>query len=187
MDFLTIVVAFAIGAVVFGLMLLLASLVERTAPEAAVGPVSGSARHMIYEARFVLQSPTRTEIKSRTQSPVSGSRHALRPVRVRDNHIAHRLSGPDFRRAIGTRPRTRKMFTQPVLLSAGAANFRGYVAHERLNDARHPGAPSHRCPKDRALLSGADLMQSVGYWTITRPLRGVGTVVKGADSHLFSW
>jgi len=48
MDFLTIVFAFAIGAIVFGLMLLLASLVERTAPEDAVRSVSGSARQNIY-------------------------------------------------------------------------------------------------------------------------------------------
>ena len=48
MDFLTIVLAFAIGAIVFGLMLLLASLVERTAPEGAVRSVSGSARQNIY-------------------------------------------------------------------------------------------------------------------------------------------
>jgi hypothetical protein len=46
-DFLTIVFAFAIGAIVFGLMLLLASLVERTAPEEAVRSVSGSARENI--------------------------------------------------------------------------------------------------------------------------------------------
>jgi sugar phosphate permease len=47
MDFLTIVFAFVIGAIVFGLMLLLTMLVERTAPEAAVRSVSGSARQNV--------------------------------------------------------------------------------------------------------------------------------------------
>jgi hypothetical protein len=44
MDLPSIVFAFAIGAIVFGLMLLLAGLVERTAPGEAVRAVSGSAR-----------------------------------------------------------------------------------------------------------------------------------------------
>jgi hypothetical protein len=44
MDFLLILVAFVFGAVLFGLLLLLTSVVERTAPEEAVRSVSGSAR-----------------------------------------------------------------------------------------------------------------------------------------------
>ena len=47
MDFLTILVAFVFGTVLFGLILLLAALVERTAPEEAVRSVSGSARQSI--------------------------------------------------------------------------------------------------------------------------------------------
>lgn len=44
MDFLLPVVAFGLGAVLFGLLLLLTSLVERTAPADAVRSVSASAR-----------------------------------------------------------------------------------------------------------------------------------------------
>jgi hypothetical protein len=44
MDFLTIVIAFCVGAVLFGALWLLVALVERTAPEEAVRAVSGSAR-----------------------------------------------------------------------------------------------------------------------------------------------
>jgi hypothetical protein len=46
MDFVTIILALGLGAVLFGLMLLLELLVERTAPEEAVRSVSGSARQL---------------------------------------------------------------------------------------------------------------------------------------------
>jgi hypothetical protein len=46
MDFGTIVLAFGLGVVLFGMLLLLELLVERTAPEEAVRSVSGSARQL---------------------------------------------------------------------------------------------------------------------------------------------
>jgi hypothetical protein len=50
MDFVLIVVAFALGAVLFGLLLLLAKIVEGTAPADAVRSVSGSARQTVPSA-----------------------------------------------------------------------------------------------------------------------------------------
>jgi hypothetical protein len=50
MDFLAILVAFVFGVVLFGLLLLLTGVVERTAPEQAVRFVSGSARQPVPSA-----------------------------------------------------------------------------------------------------------------------------------------
>jgi hypothetical protein len=50
MDFLLPVVTFGLGVVLFGVLLLLVKVVERTAPPEAVRTASGSARQTIPSA-----------------------------------------------------------------------------------------------------------------------------------------